>query len=71
MSLKSKIFPTILFLSIIIAGSDSGKDEKVDGKYIMHHIQDDRVFEIFNPLDWDDANQDHYYFTSKIKLGFL
>ena len=56
MSLKSKIFPTILLLSIIIAGSDSGKDEKVDGEYIMHHIQDDRIFEIFNPLDYNDSN---------------
>ena len=44
------------------------KDAKVDGDYIMHHIQDDRVFEIFNPLDWNDANGDHYYFTNKVKL---
>ena len=28
----------------------------VDGKYIMDHIQDDRVFEIFNPLDHNDSN---------------
>ena len=45
-------------------------DEKVDGKYIMHHIQDDRVFELFNPFDYNDANQDHYYFTKKIKLDY-
>ncbi|SVE23682.1 uncharacterized protein METZ01_LOCUS476536, partial [marine metagenome] len=29
----------------------------------MHHIQDDKIFELFNPFDWNDANQDHYYFT--------
>ena len=45
-------------------------DEKVDGEYIMHHIQDDRVFELFNPFDYNDANQDHYYFTKKIKLDY-
>ena len=28
----------------------------VDGEYIMSHIQDDRVFEIFNPLDHNDSN---------------
>ena len=53
------------FFTLIFAG---GSSEKVDGDYIMHHIQDDRVFEIFNPLDWNDANHDHYYFTTKIKL---
>ena len=43
-------------------------EEKVDGSYIMHHIQDDRVFEFFNPLDWNDSNHDHYYFTKKVHL---
>ena len=42
--------------------------EKVDGSYIMHHIQDDRVFEFFNPLDWNDSNHDHYYFKKKFTL---
>jgi len=55
---------SIVYFSILLAGSG----EKVDGEYIMHHIQDDRVFELFNPLDYNDANQDHYYFTKKIKL---
>ena len=55
---------SIVYFSILSAGSG----EKVDGEYIMHHIQDDRVFELFNPLDYNDANQDHYYFTKKIKL---
>jgi len=48
--------------------SDHSSDKKVDGEYIMHHIQDDRVFELFNPFDYNDANQDHYYFTKKVKL---
>ena len=56
---------TVIYFSILLPGSGS---EKVDGEYIMHHIQDDRVFEIFNPLDYNDGNQDHYYFTKKIKL---
>ena len=56
---------SIVYFSILFPGSGN---EKVDGEYIMHHIQDDRVFEIFNPLDYNDANQDHYYFTKKIKL---
>ena len=43
-------------------------DLKVDGEYIMHHIQDDRVFEIFNPFDYNDSNNDGYYYTKKIKL---
>ena len=49
---------SIVYFSILLSGGDS---EKVDGDYIMHHIQDDRVFELFNPLDYNDANQDHYY----------
>ncbi len=55
----------IVYFSVLLPGGDS---EKVDGDYIMHHIQDDRVFELFNPLDYNDANKDHYYFTKKIKL---
>ena len=64
---------TLLF-SVSFAGNPSNIDakihdeEKVDGDYIMHHIQDDRVFEIFNPFDWNDSNKDHYYFTYKLKL---
>ena len=56
---------SMVYFSILLPGSDS---EKVDGDYIMHHIQDDRVFELFNPFDYNDANQDHYYFTKKVKL---
>ena len=52
------------------AESNHTSEEKVDGEYIMHHIQDDRVFELFNPFDYNDANQDHYYFTKKIKLDY-
>ena len=55
----------IILTSFLFAGSG----EKVDGDYIMHHIQDDRVFEIFNPFDYNDSNQDHYYFTKKVKLN--
>tara|TARA_B100000614_G_C14562695_1_gene497749 strand:+ start:5679 stop:6626 length:948 start_codon:yes stop_codon:yes gene_type:complete len=55
----------IILTSCLFAGSG----EKVDGDYIMHHIQDDRVFEIFNPFDYNDSNQDHYYFTKKVKLN--
>ena len=47
---------------------DSHKVEKVDGDYIMNHIQDQSTFEIFNPFDWNDSNGDHYYYTTKIKL---
>jgi len=59
----------ILFGGDVIDGNNStSHDEKVDGDYIMHHIQDDRVFELFNPLDWNDGNEDHYYYTLKVKL---
>ena len=73
-------FLFILIFSFVMAGNDIGKnvdgqhhlsgkhEEKVDGSYIMHHIQDDRVFELFNPLDWNDNNHDHYYYTKKISL---
>ena len=55
---------SIIYFSFLFCGDA----EKVDGEYIMHHIQDDRIFELFNPFDWNDSNQDHYYFTQKIKL---
>ncbi len=55
---------SIVYFSVISAGGY----ESVNGEYIMDHIQDDRVFELFNPLDYNDANQDTYYFTKKIKL---
>jgi len=55
---------SIVYFSVISAGSY----ESVNGEYIMDHIQDDRVFELFNPFDYNDANQDHYYFTKKVKL---
>ena len=47
-----------LLISIIyFSFSLCGDGEKVDGDYIMHHIQDDRVFEVFNPMDWNDSNK--------------
>ena len=57
----------LIHIAFTISYAGSGND-KVDGEYIMHHIQDDRVFEIFNPLDWNDSNKDNYYYTSKVKL---
>ena len=64
-----------LLFAIILAGNgsyhnpeDSHGELKVDGEYIMHHIQDDKIFELFNPLDWNDGNHDHYYYTTKVKL---
>ena len=48
--------------------SSKNHEEKIDGSYIMHHIHDDRVFEFFNPFDWNDNNHDHYYYTKKIPL---
>ena len=51
-----------------VANTDNHKVEKVDGEYIMNHIQDQSTFEIFNPFDWNDSNGDHYYYTTKIKL---
>ena len=56
-----------IFLSNLFA-ADGNSGAKVDGEYIMHHIQDDRIFEVFNPFDWNDSNNDHYYFTNKVKL---
>ena len=43
----------ILLSSLLLSGSSS---ESIDGEYIMDHIQDDRTFEIFNPLDYNDSN---------------
>ena len=58
----------LLIIIVCFSSLLSASDEKVDGKYIMHHIQDDRVFELFNPLDYNDSNQDGYYFSHKIYL---
>jgi len=59
----------ILLINLIFTISYAGgKNDKVDGEYIMDHIQDDRVFEIFNPFDWNDSNHDHYYYTKKVSL---
>ena len=67
--IKGLLFPLVAVLYFAFAfGAMDDSNAKVDGDYIMHHIQDDRVFEIFNPLDWNDANGDHYYFTNKVKL---
>ena len=46
----------LLGITCLFSGSDSHANEKVDGEYIMHHIQDGVVFEIFNPLDYNDSN---------------
>tara|TARA_B100002052_G_scaffold33472_1_gene25790 strand:- start:2509 stop:3588 length:1080 start_codon:yes stop_codon:yes gene_type:complete len=43
----------ILLSSLLFSGASS---ESIDGEYIMDHIQDDRTFEIFNPLDYNDSN---------------
>ena len=40
---------SVVSLSFLLAGGDG---DKVDGDYIMHHIQDYRVFELFNPFDY-------------------
>ena len=61
--------------SFLISGGSAhpsydGVKKKIDGEYIMDHIQDDATFEIFNPFDYNDANGDHYYYTKKIKLDF-
>ena len=50
MKYKAIIFSLCSFL---ISGAGS---ESIDGEYIMDHIQDDRTFEIFNPLDYKDSN---------------
>ena len=65
---NSLLLVLTLSLTSIATPADNDGDAKVDGEYIMHHIQDDRVFEMFNPFDWNDSNNDHYYFTNKIKL---
>ena len=69
------IFLFYLLFAIVLADNSSHHNSeythselKVDGEYIMHHIQDDKVFELFNPFDWNDGNHDHYYFTAKVKL---
>ncbi len=61
-----KVYSLFLIFSFSILFS--GGSSKVDGDYIMNHIHDDRVFELFNPLDYNDANQDGYYFTHKVYL---
>ena len=71
--MKFKLIIFLLF-SFLICGKTSQHNKthhqsgKVDGEYIMHHIQDGTTFEIFNPFDWSDSNGDHYYFTYKINL---
>ncbi len=50
--MKYKII-VYLLSSFLFAG---GTSESIDGEYIMDHIQDDRTFEVFNPLDYNDSN---------------
>ena len=50
---RINILISVVYFSFLLCG---GSSEKVDGDYIMHHIQDDRVFEFFNPLDYQDSN---------------
>ena len=45
---KMYLLITVIYFSILFP---VGSIEKIDGDYIMHHIQDDRVFELFNPFD--------------------
>jgi len=54
-------FKFIVFVQISLLFS-GGSSDKIDGEYIMDHIQDDRTFEIFNPLDYKDSN---YGFITK------
>ena len=73
----NKFLLILFYFSLAIPGANKSSNdlhptdhhvEKVDGEYIMHHIQDQTTFEIFNPFDWNDSNGDHYYFTKKIYL---
>ena len=50
--MKSKLLIFLIFSFLLSAGGS----KSVDGEYIMGHIQDDRLFEIFNPLDHNDSN---------------
>ena len=63
--MKFRLIAFLLF-SFSFSGASS---ESIDGQYIMDHIQDPYTFEIFNPLDYNDSNGDHYYYTKKIKLN--
>ena len=75
---RINILISIVCFSFLLCGENNSEHhtssnheiEKIDGDYIMHHIQDDKTFELFNPFDWNDANQDHYYFTKKISLDY-
>ena len=54
-----RLMLSFFFLTFSIAGpasESSNKTESVDGKYIMDHIQDQKTFEIINPLDYNDSN---------------
>ena len=55
-SIKYYLILILSFTSLYSAGGSDHINEKVDGEYIMHHIQDAVVFEIFNPLDYNDSN---------------
>ena len=54
-----RLLISIFILNLSFAGSEASstpKTESVDGKYIMDHIQDQKTFEIINPLDYNDSN---------------
>ena len=54
-----RLIISIFILNLSFAGSEASstsKTESVDGKYIMDHIQDQKTFEIINPLDYNDSN---------------
>ena len=54
-----RLMLSFCFLTFSISGpvsESSNKTESVDGKYIMDHIQDQKTFEIINPLDYNDSN---------------
>ena len=69
-----RLFFLFSIISQLLISAENSSSAKVDGEYIMNHIQDDRVFELFNPFDFSkDANEkidDKYYFTKKIKLDY-
>ena len=56
MKVVIKLISLIILSSLLHSAGDSHEDAKVDGEYIMRHIQDATTFELFNPLDYNDSN---------------